>query len=80
MRTTTTRIESIRTIDSRIEETYTARLKGYAAKQADRPLRSRNQVGVGPYWDEGIVALVTNNSFLDQIAFDGMRKIARGGL
>ena len=24
--------------------------------------------------EEGIVALVTNNSFLDQIAFDGMRQ------
>jgi predicted helicase len=24
--------------------------------------------------DEGIVALVTNNSFIDNLAFDGMRK------
>ena len=33
-----------------------------------------DSVGIGPGWKGGVVAFVTNNSFLDGVAFDGMRK------
>jgi predicted helicase len=64
-------------LDNQIKDTYIATSKSVA--------RTTRKLLFDPYvkairWasdrigDEGIVAFVTNNSFLDSIAFDGMRK------
>ena len=42
-----------------------------------RPVCEGDSVGIGPDRGGGVVAFVTNNSFLDGVAFDGMRKAPR---
>ena len=62
------------TMDSRVKETYakdsTATLKTQLSDPYVKAIRwASDRIG-----EEGIVAFVTNNSFLDAVAFDGMRK------
>ncbi len=62
------------TMDGRVAETYakasTATNKNALADPYIKAIRwASDRIG-----DEGVVAFVTNNSFLDGVAFDGMRK------
>lgn len=62
------------TIDKRVAETYAkdskATLKRYLQDPYVKAIRwASDRIG-----DEGVVALVTNNGFLEGMAFDGMRK------
>ena len=62
------------TMDARVAETYakdsTATLKNALYDPYVKAIRwASDRIG-----EEGIVAFVTNNSFLDGVAFDGMRK------
>lgn len=61
-------------VDSRVKETYvsdsSATLKNALYDPYVKAIRwATDRIG-----DEGIVAYVTNNSFVDNLAFDGMRK------
>ena len=70
------RTGSIQLMDSRVRETYGTSLHSDATKiSIGGSVCEGDSVGIGPDWsDEGVVAFVTNNSFLDGVAFDGMRK------
>ena len=62
------------TMDARVKETYakdsTARNKNQLSDPYVKAIRwASDRIG-----EEGVVAFVTNNSFLDGVAFDGMRK------
>ena len=62
------------TMDKRVKDTYVkdskATLKNKFADPYVKAIRwASDRIG-----DEGVVAFVTNNSFLDGVAFDGMRK------
>ena len=62
------------TMDERVKDTYsqdsTATTKNKLSDPYVKAIRwASDRIG-----EEGIVALVTNNSFLDGVAFDGMRK------
>ncbi len=62
------------TIDARVKDTYsqnsTATNKNALADSYVKAIRwASDRIG-----EEGVVAFVTNNSFLDSVAFDGMRK------
>ena len=62
------------TMDARVRETYSqdssATLKNSLADPYVKAIRwASDRIG-----GEGVVAFVTNNSFLDALAFDGMRK------
>ena len=62
------------TMDTRVRETYSqasnAKNKNALADPYVKAIRwASDRIG-----DEGVVALVTNNGFLDGMAFDGMRK------
>jgi predicted helicase len=65
------------TLDRRIYETYSA------SSQASSVSKIRDQYVRAFRWasdrigKEGIIALVTNNSYLEQLAFDGVRKQLR---
>ena len=63
-----------KTMDARVADTYAkdskATLKRYLQDPYVKAIRwASDRIG-----DEGVVALVTNNGFLDGMAFDGMRK------
>ena len=63
------------TMDARVKDTYakasTATNKNALADPYIKAIRwASDRIG-----DEGVVAFVTNNSFLDGVAFDGMRKL-----
>ncbi len=62
------------TLDARVRETYAkdskATLKNALADPYVKAIRwASDRIG-----EEGVVAFITNNSFLDGVAFDGMRK------
>ena len=62
------------TLDKRVQETYSqaseATLRNALADPYVKAIRwASDRIG-----EDGVVALVTNNSFLDGVAFDGMRK------
>ena len=62
------------TMDKRVQETYSkasqATLRNALADPYVKAIRwAADRIG-----EEGVVAFVTNNSFLDGVAFDGMRK------
>ena len=62
------------TMDARVKDTYgkdsTATLKNKLSDPYVKAVRwASDRIG-----NEGVVAFVTNNSFLDNVAFDGMRK------
>ena len=63
-----------KTMDARVKDTYgkdsTATLKNKLSDPYVKAIRwASDRIGA-----EGVVAFVTNNSFLDGVAFDGMRK------
>ena len=63
-----------KTMDKRIAETYVKDSKAQLRTALYDPYVKAIRWGLDRIDEEGAVALVTNNSFLDGIAFDGMRK------
>ena len=63
-----------KTIDARIAETYAKDSKATLKNQLYDLYVKAIRWGSDRIGDEGVVAFITNNSFLDAIAFDGMRK------
>ncbi len=61
-------------IDSRIAETYVADSTASLRNKLSDPYVKAFRWASDRIGKEGIVCLVTNNGFLDQLAFDGMRK------
>ena len=62
------------TMDKRIADTYAKDSKATLRSQLYDPYVKAIQWGLDRIGEEGVVAFVTNNSFLDGLAFDGMRK------
>lgn len=61
-------------IDSRVAETYSRDSKATLKNALQNPYVKAIRLASDRIKNEGIVALVTNNSFVNSIAFDGMRK------
>jgi predicted helicase len=61
-------------IDGRVKETYSTDSKATNRNALADPYVKAIRWASDRIGDEGIVAFVTNNSFLDNIAFDGMRQ------
>ena len=62
------------TVDKWISETYAKASKASNKNKLSDAYVKAILWGLNRIGDEGIVAFVTNNSFLDAVAFDGMRK------
>ncbi len=62
------------TMDARVRETYAKDSKATNKNKLYDPYVKAIRWGLDRIGDEGVVAFVTNNGFLDGIAFDGMRK------
>ena len=62
------------TMDERIADTYAKDSKATLRNKLYDPYVKAIRWALDRIGDEGIVAFVTNNSFLDGVAFDGMRK------
>ncbi len=62
------------TLDKRVAETYAGDSHASSKKPLSDPYVKAIRWASDRIGDQGIVAFVTNNSFLDGIAFDGMRK------
>ncbi len=62
------------TLDKRVKDTYSKDSKAQNTNALSDPYVKAIRLASDRIGDEGIVAFVTNNSFLDGIAFDGMRK------
>ena len=62
------------TMDKRIAETYAKNSKATLKSQLYDPYVRAIRWASDRIGEEGVVAFVTNNSFLDGMAFDGMRK------
>ncbi|MCG9127272.1 N-6 DNA methylase [Candidatus Poribacteria bacterium] len=62
------------TMDKRIADTYAKDSKATLRNKLYDPYVKAIRWSLDRIGDEGIVAFVTNNSFLDALAFDGMRK------
>ena len=62
------------TVDQWIADTYAKDSKATLRSKLYDPYVKAILWGLNRIGDEGIVAFVTNNSFLDGVAFDGMRK------
>ena len=63
-----------KTMDRRVRETYSQDSKATNKNALSDPYIKAIRWGLDRIGEEGVVALVTNNSFLDGVAFDGMRK------
>ena len=63
-----------KTLDARIAETYAKDSKATLKNALYDPYVKAIRWGLDRIGDEGVVAFVTNNSFLEGVAFDGMRK------
>lgn len=61
-------------IDKRVHETYVSESKAQNNRALSDPYVKAIRWASDRIEDEGIVALVTNNSFVNDFAFDGMRK------
>jgi len=61
-------------VDSRVRETYSQDSQATLRNSLSDPYVKAIRWASDRIGDEGIVAFVSNNSFIDQIAFDGMRK------
>ena len=61
-------------MDKRIAETYVAESKATLRNKLYDPYIKAIRWASERIGDEGVVAFITNNGFLDGIAFDGMRK------
>ena len=66
------------TMDKRVRETYTKDSKATLKNKLSDPYVKAIRWASDRIGDEGVVALVTNNSFLDAVAFDGMRQHLAG--
>ena len=62
------------TMDARVKDTYAKDSKATLKTQLSDPYVKAIRWASDRIGEEGVVAFVTNNSFLDAIAFDGMRK------
>ncbi len=62
------------TMDKRVAETYAKDSKATLKRYLQDPYVKAIRWASDRIDDEGVVALVTNNGFLDGMAFDGMRK------
>ncbi len=62
------------TLDRRVAETYAHDSKATNKNALSDPYVKAIRWAADRIGDEGIVAFITNNSFLDAVAFDGMRK------
>ena len=62
------------TMDKRVRETYSQDSKATNKNALSDPYVKAIRWALDRIGEEGIVAFVTNNSFLDGVAFDGMRK------
>ncbi len=62
------------TMDARVKDTYSQDSKATTKNKLSDPYVKAIRWASDRIGDEGIVAFVTNNSFLDGVAFDGMRK------
>ena len=63
-----------KTMDERIADTYVKDSKATLRNKLYDPYVKAIRWALDRIGEEGVVAFVTNNSFLDGIAFDGMRK------
>jgi predicted helicase len=61
-------------MDKRVADTYTKDSKAKNKNALSDPYVKAIRWASDRIGDEGIVAFITNNSFIDRIAFDGMRK------
>ncbi|MGB3510663.1 MAG: type ISP restriction/modification enzyme [Microcoleaceae cyanobacterium] len=61
-------------VDRRVAETYSKASKATLKNKLSDPYVKAFRWAADRIKDEGIVALVTNKSFIDNIAFDGMRQ------
>ena len=62
------------TMDARVRDTYVKDSKATLRTALYDPYVKAIRWALDRIGDEGVVAFVTNNSFLDGMAFDGMRK------
>lgn len=62
------------TMDKRVQDTYVKDSKATLRNKLSDPYVKATRWASDRIGEEGVVAFVTNNSFLDAIAFDGMRK------
>ena len=62
------------TMEARVKDTYSQDSKATTKNKLSDPYVKAIRWASDRIGDEGIVAFVTNNSFLDGVAFDGMRK------
>ena len=67
-----------KSMDERVRETHTADSKARLRNKLYDPYVKAIRWASDRIGDEGIVAFVTNNSFLSDVAFDGMRKHLAG--
>ena len=63
-----------KTMDERIADTYTKDSKATLRNKLSDPYVKAIRWASDRIGEEGVVAFVTNNGFLDGVAFDGMRK------
>ena len=63
-----------KTMDGRVKDTYAVDSKATLKNKLSDPYVKAIRWASDRIGEEGIVAFVTNNSFLDSVAFDGMRK------
>ena len=63
-----------KTMDKRISTTYSQDSNATNKNKLYDPYVKAIRWGLDRIGDEGVVAFVTNNSYLDSVAFDGMRK------
>ena len=62
------------TMDARVKETYSQESTASNKNQLSDPYVKAIRCASDRIGAEGVIALVTNNSFIDGVAFDGMRK------
>ena len=66
------------TMDKRVQDTYVKDSKATLRNKLSDPYVKAIRWAADRIDQEGVVAFITNNSFLDAIAFDGMRKHLAG--
>ena len=66
------------TMDSQVAETYAKDSKATNKNKLSDPYVKAIRWASDRIGEEGVVAFVTNNSFIDSVAFDGMRKHLAG--
>ena len=66
--------QKYKTLDQRVKDTYSKDSKARNTNALSDPYVKAIRLASDRIGDEGIVAFVTNNSFLEGLAFDGMRE------